>query len=200
MSPSDDPTRAEDFVPELSPEADPANDSGALVARCAALEEELARMKDQALRALAEAENTRRRAERDREDAIKYATTNFARDLLSVSDNFTRALDSIPADLRTAEGPLSALVSGIEATARALQTVFERFGVRPIDAQGQIFNPNLHEVLFEIPGSGAPAGTVLQVIERGYTIHDRLLRPARVGVAKAEPGEAQGGGHIDQMA
>lgn len=154
-----------------------------------ALQDEIAKLKDQAMRALAEAENTRRRAERDREDASKYAITNFARDLVSVADNFLRALAAVPEDLKGTDPRIDNLLGGIEATERELQKVFERFGIRKIDPQGEAFNANYHDVMFEVPNTGKSAGTIMQVVEVGYTIHDRLLRPARVGVAKADPAQ-----------
>ncbi len=154
--------------------------------RLQALETENAQLKDQALRALAEAENTRRRAERDREDASKFGITNFARGLLNVADNLRRALDAIPADLRDGDPRLQALIAGIEATERELLSGFERVGIKKIAALETLFNANLHEVMFEAPGTGKSPGTVVQVIEDGYTIHERLLRPARVGVAKGD--------------
>lgn len=151
-----------------------------------ALQDEIVRLKDQTMRALAEAENTRRRAERDREDATKYAVTNFARDIIVVADNFLRALNAVPEDLKGTDPRVDNLLTGIEATERDLQRIFERFGIRKIEPKDEPFNANLHEVMFEMPNTGKAAGTIIQVIETGYTIHDRLLRPARVGVAKAE--------------
>ncbi|MFY8106243.1 MAG: nucleotide exchange factor GrpE [Elstera sp.] len=150
-----------------------------------ALQAEVATYKDQALRALADAENTRRRAERDREDASKYAVSGFARDLLSVADNLRRALDAVPP---SEDETVKALVAGVEATERELLATFERRGLTRIDALGQIFDPNLHEAVFEVPNTGQPTGTVVQVLQTGYRIHDRLLRPAMVGVAKGEAG------------
>ncbi|MDX2101076.1 MAG: nucleotide exchange factor GrpE [Alphaproteobacteria bacterium] len=159
----------------------------AAVERIAQLEAEVASMKDQALRALAEAENLRRRTEREKEDAQKYAIARFAKDLLSVADNLRRAIDAAPAE-GTDEATRN-LVDGVAATERELTAVFERFGVRKVDpAAGDRFDPNLHEALFEMPSDAHPGGSVLQVVRAGYTIHDRLLRAAQVGVAKA--GEA----------
>ncbi len=154
------------------------------------LKNQLDKAKDQMLRALAEAENARKRTIKERDDAAKYAITSFAKDLLSVSDNLTRALEAVPADALAAEPRLKNLIDGIEATQRELQKTFEQNGIRKIDPMDDLFNPNFHEVMFEAPGSGKPPGTVVQVIEAGYLLHDRLLRPARVGVAK---NESQGG-------
>jgi molecular chaperone GrpE len=154
--------------------------------------------KDKMLRALAEAENTRRRAERDRADASKFAVTGFARDMLSVSDNLRRALSAIPAEQRNNNEQLKTIYEGVEATERELLRAFEKNGIVKVDPQGQKFDPNLHEVIFEIPSADKEAGTVLQVVESGYMIHERLLRPARVGVAKND-GPTTAGAKIDQQ-
>lgn len=140
---------------------------------------ELAKTKDQLLRAVAEAENIRKRAERERLDISKYSIANFAKGLLNVADNLRRALESVPEDQRES----NAVYTGVEATERELLRVFETAGIKKVVPHGEVFNPNLHEVMFEIE-SDQPPGTILQVLETGYVIHDRLLRPARVGVAK----------------
>ena len=157
---------------ELSPEA-----------RMAALEAELAEHKDRLLRALAETENVRRRSQREREDASKYAVAGFAKELLSVADNLRRALDSLPAE--EAKDPRTvSLLEGVEATERELLGVFERNGVRRIDPDGERFDHNFHQAIFEAERPGKPAGTIIEVLQPGYVLHDRLLRPAMVGVAK----------------
>ena len=148
----------------------------------------VADLKDRLLRALAEVENVRRRGEREREDARLYAATGFARDMVRVADNLRRALESVPAEARAETQALVTLLEGVELTERDLLSIFEKNGIRRVDPLGQKFDHNLHEALFEVPGTGQPGGTVIQVIEPGYTIHDRLLRPARVGVAQADPG------------
>ena len=153
------------------------------------LREEAAAMKDQLLRALAEVENTRRRAERDRQDIAKYAITDFARDLLSPADNLRRALDAVPADAIGQDAVLTNLNEGVEATEREMLSAFEKVGIKKIESLDQKFDPNFHQAMFEVPDSGKPAGTIVQVVQDGYTIHDRLLRPALVGVAKAEPAQ-----------
>lgn len=160
--------------------------SGGIESRVAALETELAETRDRMLRALAEVENTRSRARREREDAGKYAISGFARDLLTVSDNLRRALEAAPA-----ESVASAVIQGIEATERELLKVLEKHGIRKLDPVGQAFDPNFHEVMFEAPLPGKPSGSVFQVLEHGYVIGDRLLRPARVGVVK---NDSEGGG------
>lgn len=155
--------------------------------RIAALEEELAEAKDRLLRALAETENVRRRAERDREDTAKYAVSGFARSLLDVADNLRRALDAVPEDAKADGSPISLLIDGVAATERQLASAFERAGIARIEPDGERFDPNFHQAMFEVPGSGKPAGTVVQVIQSGYTLNGRLLRPALVGVARDAP-------------
>jgi molecular chaperone GrpE len=150
------------------------------------LEDELRRMKDQHLRALAEVENVRRRAQKDREDASQYAVTAFAREMLSVADNFRRALEAVPPETKGDE-TLSHLLTGLEATERQLQASFERFGIKRLEPLGQPFDPNFHRVMMEIEDPSQPAGTVLQVLQAGYMIHNRLLREALVAVAKGGP-------------
>ena len=161
--------------------------------RLARSEAELAETKDRLLRALAETENVRRRGERERADAQKYGGTTLAKDLLNVADNLRRALDSMPAD--QADERVKTLLEGVAATERELLAVFERHGIRRIDPAGERFDHNLHQAIFEVE-SAAPPGTVVQVLQPGYVMHDRLLRPAMVGVAKGAPSEAQ---RVDQV-
>jgi molecular chaperone GrpE len=145
-------------------------------------------LKDRMLRTLAEMENLRRRTEREVADARSYAVTNFARDVLNVADNIRRALDSVPADARaTADGALKGLIDGIELTERDLGKTLERHGVKIVEPQGQKFDPNRHQAMFEVPNPEVPAGTVVQVVQAGYVIGERVLRPALVGVAKGGP-------------
>lgn len=164
---------------------------------------EMEKMREQMLRALADAENTRKRAIKEREDASRYAIASFARNMLDVADNMRRALDAIPADLPQVDARIDSLIEGLKATERGFQTALERGGIRQIYPLDEPFNPNYHEVMMEMPGTGKPAGTVVLVMEAGYILHDRLLRPARVGVAKDEgqgPGPTHPGGHIDTQA
>jgi molecular chaperone GrpE len=165
-----------------------------------ALRAELAEMKDRLLRALAETENTRRRAEREKSDATQYAVTRFARDMLQIGDNFARALAAAPAQLREAADPqIKAVLEGVEATERQLLASLERHGVKPIDTADAKFDPNLHQAIAEVPGGDKPAGSIVDVVQAGYTIGDRLLRPAMVTVAKrGEPGA--GGNGVDTKA
>ena len=147
---------------------------------------EIDQLKDQALRAMAEAENTRRRMQKEVEDSRKYAVSSFAKDMLAVADNFRRALDTIPKDAAGNE-VVKNLVTGIEATERQLLASFERFGIKPINPLGQPFDPHFHRVMMEQEDATHPAGTVVMVMQTGYMIHDRLLREALVAVAKGGP-------------
>jgi molecular chaperone GrpE len=165
-----------------------------LAVALAAAEKKAEEHREQMLRALAETENVRRRIQRDRDEALKFATTGLAKDMLPVADNLRRALDAIPKDALEADEALRNLATGVEMTERLLLGALERHQIKRIDALGQKFDSNLHQAMFEMPGTGQPAGTVVQVLESGYTIHDRLLRPALVGIAKAEPAAASGNG------
>lgn len=147
---------------------------------------EIAELKDRLLRSMAEVENIRKRAERDRQDAAKYGIASFARDLLSVADNLRRALDSLPEAEQ--DEKVRTFVEGVEMTERELLKVFEKSGIRRLDPLGEKFDHNFHEAMFEVPSADQPAGTVVQVIQPGYVIHDRLLRAARVGVSRAIEG------------
>jgi molecular chaperone GrpE len=149
----------------------------------AALREELAVAKQDVLYARAETQNVRRRLEKDMADARAYAATGFARDVLSVGDNLTRAIEAVPADLRTDE-KFKGLVAGIEATLRELDKVFTQHGITRVAAMGLPLDPNLHQAMLEIPSNDAEPGTVVQEMQAGYMIRDRLLRPAMVGVAR----------------
>lgn len=151
--------------------------------RIAELEAELAEAKSATLYARAEAQNLLRRAQKEAEDARTYAATGFARDILSVADNLTRALAAIPDELRE-DDKLKGLVTGLEATGRELDSVFARHGVSKIVALGETLDPNRHQAMMEVPSADAEPGTVLQELQAGYMIKDRLLRPAMVAVAK----------------
>ncbi|WP_431310969.1 nucleotide exchange factor GrpE [Methylobacterium nigriterrae] len=154
----------------------------------AALTAERDDFKDRLLRTLAEMENLRRRTERETADARTYAVTNFARDMLTVADNVRRAVESVPAEARAgADGAFKGLLDGIELTERDLLKTLERHGVKVIEPEGQRFDPNRHQAMFEVPNAEVPSGTVVQVVQTGYVIGDRVLRPALVGVAKGGP-------------
>ena len=193
MTPNDTETAARPLPEGVDPAQDAAGAPEPQVADAmAALEAEKLDLKDKLLRTLADMENLRRRTEREVADARAYAVTNFARDMLNVADNVRRALDSVPAETRAAaEGPLKALVDGIELTERDLIKTLERHGVRPVEPQGQRFDPNLHQAMFEVPNPDVASGTVVQVVQAGYVIGDRVLRPALVGVAKGGPKEGK---------
>lgn len=149
------------------------------------LETELATLKDQWLRAMAETENLRRRAQKDREEALKYASTNFGRDMLTVADNLRRALESI-STLGELPDSMKPLVEGIELTENSLLSTFERHGIKKIDPLNEKFDANIHQAMFEVEDGSVSAGTIVQVLQAGYMMHDRLLRPAMVGVSKAQ--------------
>jgi len=152
-------------------------------------EEQIAKLKDQLLRALAEAENMRRRSKREIEDARKYAVANFARDVLTVADNLRRALDAVPSE-------------GVGLTERELLSMMERHGIRKVNPMGEKFDPNLHQAMFEADTPGADPGTVIEVAQAGFVIGERLLRPAMVGVAKKPPkaAAAAAGDEVDTSA
>jgi molecular chaperone GrpE len=160
--------------------------------RLTALEAELAEQKDRLLRALAETENVRRRAQREREDASKYAVAGFAKDLLSAADNLRRALESLP-EAEIKDERTRGLLAGVAATERELLSVFERHGIRRIDPKGDPFDHNLHQAIFEAERPDQPSGSIVEVLQPGYVLHDRLLRPAMVGVAKGGPKPSEPG-------
>jgi len=166
---------------------DSENPHAAEFAVLQALQDEVASLKDQRLRALAEAENIRRRADKEKADASQYAVTKFARDMLGIADNFARALAAVPAEIRALADPqVKAVLDGVEATDRQLIQTLERYGVKPVDTSDGKFDPNLHQAIAEVPGNGKPAGSIVDVVQQGYTIGERLLRPAMVTVAKKD--------------
>jgi molecular chaperone GrpE len=150
-----------------------------------ALTKEVAEAKDRMLRTLAEMENLRKRTQREVTDARTYGITAFARDVLDIADNLQRALDAVPVEAReAADAGLKALIEGVELTERSLHKTLEKNGVQKLDPLGEKFNPNFHQAMYEVPDSSVPAGTVVQVVQGGYTIGERVLRPALVAVAK----------------
>ena len=162
----------------------PAVEEGETESPFARLESELEKLRNEVLYAQAEAQNVRRRLEKEKTDAAAYAATGFARDILSVADNLSRALSAIPADLRE-DDRLKPMLTGIEMTAKELDSVFQRNGITKIEALGAKLDPNRHQAMIELPHAEAEPGTVIQEMQTGYMIKDRLLRPALVGVAKA---------------
>ena len=185
---------ADDFLKQRKDEAkaevedDQVADEGA--DPVAAMQAENDELKDQVLRLAAEMENLRRRTARDVADARSYSVANFARDMLQVSDNLNRALQAIPEGAREKDSGLNALAEGVEMTERAMMAALERNGVKKIEPEGQKFDPNFHQAMFEIPNTDVPNNTVQQVVQAGYVIGDRVLRPAMVGVSKGGPKEA----------
>ncbi len=161
-----------------------------------AIEAENARLKDQLMRTLADTENMRRRLQRETDDATRFAVSGFSRELLAVADNLRRALDSLPAELRQQDERIEKFAAGVELTERELMAVFERQGIRRIDALGRPFDHNLHQALFEVE-TDRPPGTIIQVLQDGYVLHDRLLRPALVGVAKTSAATPPASSRID---
>lgn len=192
--PSDEPMQNDnnDAAPSDQPQGPAQTGDGAELEKARA---EAADYKDKALRAVAELENYRRRADKEREDVAKYAISNFAREMLPVADNLRRALDAQPSLAGDVTAPLKAFVSGVELTERELLAAFERSGLRKIDPLGEPFDHNFHQAMFEIEDASKPSGLVVQVMQSGYVLKDRLLRPAMVAVSKGGPRAAdnQGG-------
>jgi molecular chaperone GrpE len=173
--------------PYVMPDDPEPEDAAAVQAR------ELSEAKDRLLRTLAEMENLRRRTTREVADARAYGISGFARDVLDIADNLQRALDAVPADARANADPgLKALIEGVELTEKSLHKALEKNGVKKFDPAGQKFDPNLHQAMYEVPDQSVPSGTVAHVVQAGYMIGDRILRPALVGVAKggAKPAAA----------
>jgi molecular chaperone GrpE len=159
----------------------------------AELQAQNAELTDRLLRLAAEMENLRKRTDRDLADTRAYAITGFARDMLTATDSLSRALMVLPAETReTADGTLKSLIEGIEMTEREMQRLLAKHGVTPIEAEGEKFDPHKHQAMFEVPDPTRPEGTVVQVVQAGFAIGDRVLRPAMVGVAKGGPKSAAG--------
>jgi molecular chaperone GrpE len=178
---------------EATPNMDADFDFGSETPAADPREEEIVKLraeagdlKDKLLRLAADMDNLRKRSEREKAEATLYAATNFARDLLSVADNMGRAIAAVPPESRDgADEVVRNLIAGVEVTERELLNVFQRYGIRRIEAVGQKFDPNMHQAMFEVPTSSEAPGTVVQELQAGYAIGERCLRPALVGVAKA---------------
>jgi len=155
-----------------------------LGARISELEGELADFKDRSLRALADAENTRRRSEREVIDAKKYGSSNLVKDLLNVSDNLHRALEAVGEDVKELDETVKNLVVGVQMVEKEMLDVFEKHGVTKLQPIGEKFNHDFHQAMYEVEDSGQPTGTIVELLQPGYVMHDRLLRPAMVAVAK----------------
>jgi molecular chaperone GrpE len=196
--------------PQAQPETAPNKDAGAEVAGdLDALLAENADMRDKLLRTMADMENLRRRTEREKEDTSRYAISNFARDVLTIGDNLRRVIEHVPADAASKDPALKSFFEGVELTERELLKTLEKHGVTRLEPLGERFDPNQQQAMYEMPTTDVPEGTVVQVMQAGYTIGDRVLRPALVAVSKggpkaapapkAEPKEAQtngfGAGH-----
>jgi molecular chaperone GrpE len=172
---------------ENAPESE-ATEEAKIAALVEALSKESADYKDKLLRTLADMENLRRRTEREVADARAYGISNFARDIVAVADNMARAMGALDAELREkADAGIKALLDGVELTERELLKVLEKHGVKKFEPLGEKFDPNLHQAMFELPDPSRPAGSVAQVIQPGYMIGERVLRPALVAVAKGGP-------------
>jgi molecular chaperone GrpE len=182
IPPSDDDevenTEEQDVEPDAAEDGD---DEVAL------LKAEVGDLKDKLLRAMAETENVRRRSERTREDTAKYAISSFAREMLGVADNLKRAMDSVDSAVREAGGALDNFMVGVEMTEREMLGAFKKAGITPIEALDKPFDHNLHEAMFEVEDPEKPAATVIQEVQAGYMLKERLLRPAKVGVSKGGP-------------
>jgi len=183
---------ADETTPETPETADPAEAAArpetpqaAAGDSAATFAAEIADMKDKLLRTLAEMENLRRRTEREMADARTYAVASFARDMLTVGDNLRRAIDAVPKEQRDGRDPaLSALIDGVEMTERGMEQSMAKFGVRRVDTAGVKFDPQVHQAMFEVESPEAAPGSVVQEVQAGYIIGDRVLRPALVGIAK----------------
>ncbi|MEJ8475208.1 nucleotide exchange factor GrpE [Roseibium algae] len=191
---SDENKTPADQEPELAADAasevDAAADQNEAIALIEALQAENTELKDRALRTLAEMENLRRRTEKEVKDTRQFAVSGFARDVLSVSDNLRRAMESLPDEARqNADAGILALIEGVEMTERDLLNQLEKNGVKKLEPAGQKFDPHFHQAMFEVPNTEVANNTVVQVVQPGYQIGDRVLRPAMVGVSKGGPKE-----------
>ena len=174
-----DSEQAEEAAAETTPED-----------RIARLEADLAAANDRMLRLMAETENIRRRTEREREETLRYAASGLAKDLLNVADNLYRALAAVPEEMRSGEETAKNFVIGVEMTEKELLGAFEKHGIKQILPLGEKFDYEKHQAMFELENTGEPAGTVVEMMQPGYIMHERLLRPAMVGVAKGKPDES----------
>ena len=202
QSPLDPAQAANENAPESRQGGAYVDERIGLEVQIADLETQVAALKDKYLRAHAEMENTRRRAEKDVADARNFSIAGFARDMLAVADNLGRALEAVdPAIREAADATLKGLLEGVELTSRELAKTLEKHGVRLLDPVDQKFDPNFHQAMFEIPDDTVPAGIVKQVVQPGYAIGERVLRPALVGITKGGPKTASAnGGEVDKTA
>lgn len=187
-APAPETVPTQDDIANAEASVQPTEPAPAVTDQVAELTKEAAELKDKLLRTLAEMENLRRRTEREIADVRAYGIANFARDVLGVADNMRRAIDAIGAEVReTTDAAIKSLIDGIELTERDLLKVMEKHGIKRFDPQGEKFDPNFHQAMFELSDPNVTAGTVAQVIQAGYKIGERVLRPALVGIAKGGP-------------
>jgi molecular chaperone GrpE len=177
--------------PEAAAPADSAQEAARLAAEVDTLQGQIADLTDRLLRAHAEMDNIRKRADREREDTAKYAITKFARDVVTVADNFERAVQAVPAGAAEQDEALKSLVEGVSMTEREFVNVLERHGVKRINPKGEVFNPHQHQAMMEMQNPDVAPGTILEVFQPGYVIEDRVLRPAMVVVAKGGQKQAK---------
>ncbi|MDP2782187.1 MULTISPECIES: nucleotide exchange factor GrpE [Devosia] len=196
-----DENAASGEMPEVEIPVEETNEGIESIDPTAALRTENAELKDRVLRTVAEMENLRKRTEREINDTRSYAIAGFARDMLSATDALSRALITLPAETReTGDATTKSLIEGIELAEREMQRLLAKHGVKPIEAQGEKFDPHVHQAMFEVPDPSQPEGTVVQVVQPGFLIGDRVLRPAMVGVAKGGPSHAPASEAVDKSA
>ncbi len=194
-----DENAASGETPEVEIPVEETPDNIESIDPTAALRTENAELKDRVLRTVAEMENLRKRTEREVSDTRTYAIAGFARDMLSATDALSRALMMLPAEAReSGDATTKTLIEGIELAEREMQRLLAKHGVKPIEAQGEKFDPHKHQAMFEVPDPSQPEGTVVQVVQAGFAIGDRILRPAMVGVAKGGPSHAPADEAIDK--
>ncbi|MBO0765182.1 MAG: nucleotide exchange factor GrpE [Hyphomicrobiaceae bacterium] len=184
---TEQPGAASEPAAPSQPQSAAAQGAKSLQEVVAALQAEVDDLKDKWLRAHAEMENTRKRAEREREEAAKYAITKLAKDIVGVGDNFQRAIDAVPPGAAEKDPTLKSFLDGVTMTERELLNVLDRHGIKRLQPINELFNPHLHEAVRQIPRSDVPSGTIVEIYQAGYTIADRVLRPAMVGVAQGGP-------------
>lgn len=187
----DDAAATGNCATETDPPAAAADAEKTPEERIAELAVALAEANDRSLRNLAEMENIRRRAEREKSDTLRYGASGLARDLLNAADNLRRALQSVPPEIREGDETIKNFVLGVEMTEKELLSAFEKHGIRQLLPLGEKFNHAEHQAMFEVPGTDKPAGTIVELMQPGYIMHDRLLRPAMVGVAKGDPEDSR---------
>lgn len=205
LSSSDKPSPKEESGAEEKAPAGPETGGGQTAqaaeekqSEAEALKQQICELTDRLQRAMAEQDNMRKRLEREKEEIAKYAVSNFARDVLTVADNIQRAIDAVPRDAAERDPALKSFLEGVEVTERELLKVMERYGIQRLNPEGEKFDPNFHQAMFEVATPDMPNGTIVQVVQPGYMLGERVLRPALVGVAKATPKSSDAGPGADQ--